>query len=201
MAKLNPLSALKEVAAQMMGVRRNLQSDLFATRKKIASLEQEYETIHRSPLSRSDALEATLMNIDNGHKIISQRMQGRILTTAERTVKKEKYGNGLVIDFLCSAAQGRYSESMFGRISAFEDFKPHEVALLYNHEELKRSIRSAFDSISDNEWPDHSYLLGGDALKRLAEIESQLVELRQHESDLVTAADKEGVDIGQGSSY
>jgi hypothetical protein len=197
MAKLNPLSALKEVAAQMMGIRRNLQSDLSATRKKIASLEIECETINKSTLSRSDTLEATLLNIDNPHEQLVERARQRILMVANKTAEGRDNGNGFITSYLSQTVSGKYSEYIFSRTASFSDGKPWETALVHHHEELKKSIRHIFEGISDDEWPDCSPIIGADALKRLAEIESQLAELRQHESELVAVADKEGVDIGQ----
>ncbi|MDU7859315.1 MAG: hypothetical protein E7J66_19735 [Klebsiella pneumoniae] len=66
------------------------------------------------------------------------------------------------------------------------------------NEEVKRTIKSAFESIGDTEWPECTSVPAADSLARLAEIDSEVTVLHQREGELIAAANLEGIDIGQG---
>lgn len=199
MAKSTPLSRLKDVAAQMLNIRRDMKSELAAILKKISALEEERKEISQYSLSRSDLLSAALTNVDNLHNELVHKMKERIMLTADRTHRKADYG-GATVSFLESITRGTSSEIMFYRLTGFEHSKSHETLFLYHHEEVKRTISSAFESIDDADWPECTAVPGAESLARLAEIDSQLASLHQREGELILAANMEGIDIGQGYS-
>lgn len=196
MAKSSPLSMLKNVAAQMMNIKRDMRSELTEIRQKISSLEDERRTIEKYALSRSDLLTATTSNIDNIHNELVDGLKESILTTARRSSKGEHYGGGL-IQFFESSIKGDVNEPMFVRVTGYEQARPHELLFLYNHEEIKRTVTSAFNSISDDEWPPCSSIPGTESVTRLDEIDIQITELKSREVELVSAANNQGIDIGQ----
>lgn len=196
MAKSSPISMLKNVAAQMMNIKRDMRSELTEIRQKISTLEEERRTIEKYALSRSDLLTATIANIDNIHNELVDGLKGSILTTARRSSKGEHYGGG-TMQFLESSMKGVVSEPMFVRVTGYEQARPHELLFLYNHEEIKRTVTSAFNSISDDEWPPCSSIPGTESVTRLDEIDIQITELKSREVELVSAANNQGIDIGQ----
>ncbi|EIV2914646.1 hypothetical protein L7Q46_004004 [Serratia marcescens] len=196
MAKSSPLSMLKNVAAQMMNIKRDMRSELTEIRQKISSLEEERRTIEKYALNRSDLLTATIANIDNIHNELAEGLKGSILTTARRSSKGEHYGGGSM-QFFESSMKGGVSEPMFVRVTGYEQARPHELLFLYNHEEIKRTVTSAFNSISDEEWPPCSSISGTQSVARFDEIDIQITELKGREVELVSAANNQGIDIGQ----
>lgn len=202
MTKSSPLSKLKDIAAQMLNIKRDMQKELADIREKISALEDERKKISNYSLGRSDLLTAALANVDNLHDELVNKMKEKILLTAGRTHRKEDFG-GATVSFLESVikgASGAIGEIMFYRLTGFDHSKSHETLFLYHHDEVKRTIKSAFESIDDTDWPESSAFPGEESLARMAEIDSQITVLHQREGELIAAANLEGIDIGQGYS-
>lgn len=197
MAKSSPLSKLKDIAAQMLNIKRDMQKELTDIRKKISVLEDERKKISNYNLSRSDLLTATMVNVDNLHNKFLSKLTQHILYKAERTNRGDHYGDAK-ISYLESVVQGVASEHRFSSLTGLDAPGLFEALFLYSHEEIKRTITSAFESINDADWPECTSIPATDSLARLAEIDSQMTELHRREGELIAAANLEGVDIGQG---
>lgn len=199
MAKLSPVSKLKDIAAQMLNIKRDMQKELADIRKKISVLEDERKKISNYSLSRSDLLTAALANVDNLHNELVNKMREQILVTADRTHRKADFGD-MTVSFLETVMKGTSQERMYFRLTGCDYLHANDTYFLYNHEEIKRTIKGAFESIGDTEWPECTPVPAADSLARLAEIDSEITTLHQREGELIAAANLEGIDIGQGYS-
>ncbi|MFQ0995761.1 hypothetical protein ACGH6Q_12255 [Gilliamella sp. BG2] len=194
--KLTDLSTLKTTIKQLLDVKKNITSDLNNIRKKISSLEKEYENLYRKPLSRKESLKKDLLALEHLHKKMKQELKSSLLARIDQVIHQD-YSGCRVGSYLNMLKEDNLDTSLFELNYIAWDIKNNLKALvLFNLEEAKKVIIDIYNSITDEEWARSKTINDVEkSANRLIEIEKELTELKKLEEQIITEAHSNGIDI------
>lgn len=194
--KLTDLNTLKTTIKQLLDVKKNITSDLNNIRKKISSLEKEYENLYQKPLSRKESLKKDLLALEHLHKKMKQELKSSLLARIDQVIHQDYYGCR-VGGYLNMLKEENSDTSLFELNYFALNIKNNLKAIvLFNLEEAKKVIIDIYNSITDEEWARSKTINDVEkSANRLIEIEKELTELKKLEEQIITEAHSNGIDI------
>lgn len=177
-------------------LKKNITSDLNNIRKKISSLEKEYENLYRKPLSRKESLKKDLLALEHLHKKMKQELKSSLLARIDQVIHQDHYGCR-VGGYLNMLKEDNSDTSLFElNYFALNNKNNLKAIVLFNLEEAKKVIIDIYNSITDEEWARSKTINDVEkSANRLIEIEKELTELKKLEEQIITEAHSNGIDI------
>ena len=193
--KLSGLLSMKNDIKTASKIRENIQKDLDNIRERKTLLANEWDDIFFQPLNKADALKKDLLAIDNLHLALKEALKSNILerhSSVFSNPKKDQYYINGAYEILLNNKQA--SEYHIAIIANF--FKsPYQTLVLFNVNEAKRIVTEIYDSISEQDWEVNNLNDMEKSAIRLKEIQTEQVELKQLEQNILLEAQENDINV------